>query len=109
MEKKRLKKLAKALGADSVTWPQTIDEHGKEYFEFDVITDDVDKTVRVYKLEDDELDEYKILVEPEGQFFIHCLYVCRNVENFHSRVVGYQVMEPTRKGMKMRVVFYEKA
>ena len=104
------KKLAKALGADSVTGPQKVDRQGREYFEFDVITEDGDKTVRVYQLTQNDLEtgNYKLLCEPEGQFFFHCLQVCRNVENFHNRVWGYQILKPTYRGMKMRLAFYEK-
>lgn len=111
MDKKKLRKLAKALGADSITGPQKVDKQGREYFEFEAISKDGHKTVRVYRLTQDDLEtgNYKLLCEPEGQFFFHCLHVCRNVENFHNRVCGYQVLTPTHKGMKLRVAFYEKA
>lgn len=108
MEKKNLKKLAKAFGADSITGPQQVDEQGREYFECDVIAKDGAKSLRVYKLSDTELTTHKLLGTAEGQSFFLCLFMGRHVENFHNRVCGYQILKPIQKGMKMRVAFYEK-
>lgn len=102
------KKLAKALGADSITGPQQVNEQGREYFECDVIAKDGLQVLRAYKLLDTELTAHKLLGEAEGQSFFLCLFMGRHVENFHNRVCGYQILKPTVKGMKFRVAFYEK-
>ncbi len=104
------KELAKALGADSVTGPLTVDDQGREYFEFEVVTGDKDSgTKRIYKLSDEEIERYKLIGEAEGQNFFFCLFIGRHAENFHNRVCGYRVSESTQPEMALRVAFYEKA
>lgn len=105
------KTLAKALGADLIIGPVTVDDQGREYFEFEVVAGDKDYsgTKRIYKLSDEELKNYKLIGEAEGQNLFFCLFMGRHTENFHNRVCGYRVLEPTQPGMALRVAFYEKA
>ena len=103
------KKVAKALGATIASELRDVDGRGREYFKFVLFTKDRPKTKRVYKLSNKDLAKYKLLCDVEGQFFFHCIYMGRNIKDFHNRVCGYQILKPTHKDMKMRVVFYEKA
>ena len=104
------KKIAKTLGADSIASGFKNDSRGREYFEFTIVGD---KRIvkRIYKLVPADLarDGYKELADTQGQFLWHCVYMGRHTENFFKRVVGFQIMTPTIKEMKLRVIFYEKA
>ncbi len=102
--------LAKALGAHSVAGPLKVDNQGREYFEFEVVAGDKDYsgTKRIYELSDEEIREHKLIGEAEGQNFFLCLFMGRHAKNFHNRVCGYRILEPTRPGMVLRVAFYEK-
>lgn len=103
------KDLAKELGADSITGPLAVDDQGREYFEYEVVSTKKDSgTRRIYKLSEEELGNYKLIGEAEGQDFFHCLFLGRNEKNFHNRVCGYVILEPTRPDMALRVAFYEK-
>ena len=103
------KKLAKRLGADSITGPQKVDRRGRKYFQFEVVAKDGHKTRKIYELSNEELGQYKLLCETEGTLFFVCIFMGRHTDDFHNRVYGYQIEKPTQKGMKIRVVFYEKA
>ena len=104
-----IKKVAEALGADSITRPLTIDDQGREYFEFEVIAGKNDSgTKRIYKLSDEEVSTHKLIGEAEGQNFFLCLFMGRHAENFHNRICGYRTLEPTQPGRALRVAFYEK-
>ena len=104
-------KLAKALGANSITGPLTVDNQGREYFEFQVILEDKNysEPKRIYKLSDEELEKHKLIGEAEDQNFFLCLFVGRHTDNFNNRVCGYRVLKPTQTGMVLRIAFYEKA
>lgn len=68
------------------------------------------KLHRIRFLPKTRLRGLKVLGNAEGNDVYHCLYLAVKYEReFLKRVRGYRTDKPTKKDMKIRVVFYEKA
>lgn len=102
------REVAKFLGADLEVQSLKIDECKKRYFEFEILGV-ADGVKRIYELSSNEVQDYRVIIETEGQYFFHCVSIAgRHTENFWERIYGFRIDNPTKKTNRIRVIFYEK-